>query len=141
MNTRYELAAVAADTTQSMERTVALRSNTGEIARVRIARSFGSRFIGLLNRSHLNADEGLLFDSGGSIHSLGMRFAIDVVFLDHDLKIVRIAAKVKPWRFVFAPRRTRFVLELAAGAATSAGFACGMTLHTCRQEETVATHH
>jgi uncharacterized membrane protein (UPF0127 family) len=47
---------------------------------------------------------------------MGMRFAIDVVFLDGDGRVLRTAAKLKPWRVAAACRGARTVLELPAGA-------------------------
>jgi uncharacterized protein len=115
---------------------VTLRGGVAAVQRVRIARSFRSRLIGLLDRSGLDSDEGLLFDPGGSIHTLWMRFTIDIVFLDEQLRVLRIAPDIKPWRFVWAPSRTRFVLELAAGSAANLGLQQPMLLRVCRQEET-----
>jgi uncharacterized membrane protein (UPF0127 family) len=110
----------------------------GSFIQVRVARTFVSRFVGLLNRSDLGGDEGLLLVPGGSIHTLWMQFAIDVIFLDESWKILRVAAEVPPWRWVHAPRRTRFVLELAAGRARAAAFKPGATLQSCRQQPTVS---
>src|SRR5262245_42763022 len=81
----------------------------------RVASSFAARLIGLLNRKSLHRQEGLLLSPGGSIHTLGMRFAIDAVFLDQQLQVLKLVARVRPWRGVIAPRRTRYVLELRAG--------------------------
>jgi uncharacterized protein len=107
-------------------------------ARVRVAGTFLTRFVGLLKRSRLDVDEGLLFVPGGSIHTMWMRFAIDVIFLDERWVILRVAARVRPWRYLRAPPGTRFVLELAAGAARVAALDYGMTLQRCRRQPTVA---
>lgn len=103
-------------------------SQTCVASRVRIAATFTSRCVGLLNRHSLDEDEGLLLKPGGSIHTLGMRVAIDVLFLDAQLRIVRIVKHLPPWRFVLAPSRTRRVLELTAGRAAAAGLREGMQL-------------
>ena len=86
------------------------------VARVaRVASSFRSRLLGLLNRSSLHRHEALLLSPGGSIHTLGMRFAIDVVFLDRDLCVLGTAQRIRPWRGVIAPSGTSHVLELREG--------------------------
>ena len=71
----------------------------GEIlATARIANCFASRLIGLLAHRSLGTTQGLLLLPGGSIHTVGMRFAIDAVFLDAQLGVLKVAAGVKPFR-------------------------------------------
>lgn len=98
-------------------RTLELRTADGRyIARqVHMACSFGSRCIGLLRQTNISEHAGLLLVPGGSIHTLGMRFTIDVVFLSSQMRVLGLAERVPPWRFVIAPRGTARVLELAAG--------------------------
>ena len=54
-----------------------------------------------------------------------MRFAIDAVFIDRRGRVVRVAERLRPWRFATAARGARDVLELAAGAATRAATQAG----------------
>lgn len=98
-------------------KTFELRTATGRcIARhVHLACSFQSRCMGLLSRDAMLKSEGLLLIPGGSIHTLGMRFPIDVVFLNRQMRILGLAEHVRPWRIRVAPKGTRRVLELAAG--------------------------
>ena len=98
-------------------KTFELRTATGRcIARhVHLACSFQARCMGLLSREAMLKEEGLLMIPGGSIHTLGMRFPIDVVFLNRQMRILGLAERVRPWRVRVAPRGTRRVLELAAG--------------------------
>ncbi len=70
---------------------------------------------GLLGRRSLEPDEGILLRPAGSIHMLFMRFAIDAVFVDPDLRVVGVET-VPPWRFA-GRRRAKAVFELAEGAA------------------------
>ena len=102
-------------------RTQSLRIDRVGSMTVHVASTFRSRFIGLLGRGQLDEREGMLFIPGGSIHTLGMRFAIDVVFLDAQLRVLRIAPSIRPWRFVRAPRTTHYVMEIRAGAAKRRG--------------------
>ena len=87
-----------------------------------VAESFAARMRGLLGRRALPAREGMLIRRESSVHTFFMRFAIDVVFLDADERVLRIDANVGPWRLK-ACRGARSVLELAAGA--SAGLSVG----------------
>jgi hypothetical protein len=75
-----------------------------------------ARMKGLLGRSGLDADEGLVFPGTGSIHMFFMRFAIDAVFCDRELHVVKVARNLKPWRMA-AARGANVVIELPVGAA------------------------
>ena len=75
------------------------------------------RMRGLLGRRGLAAGEGMLLRPAPSIHTFFMRFPIDVVFLDADLRVLRVSPEVKPWRAT-ACRGARSVLELAGGEAS-----------------------
>lgn len=109
-------------------RIVSVAAPHGTIDRVVVARSFRERCIGLLSRTGLHAHEGLLLVPGGSIHTFGMRFAIDVVFLSERLQVLDVAASVPPWRCVIAPRQTRFVLEQHARIASDLGIVRGCVI-------------
>ena len=98
-------------------RTFELRTADGRcIARqVQLACSFRSRCVGLLRHASIPEHEGLLLVPGGTVHTLGMRFNIDVVFLNRQMRVLGLAEQVAPWRVVVAPKETARVLELAAG--------------------------
>jgi uncharacterized membrane protein (UPF0127 family) len=76
-----------------------------------------TRFRGLLGRCRLEADEGLLIRPAGSVHTLFMFFAIDVVFLDREDTVVKVVPALRPWRFA-AARRAKRTLELPDGTAS-----------------------
>jgi len=92
------------------------------------ADSWLTRLVGLLKHSMLPDNEAMLFEPGGSIHTIGMRFAIDVVYLEKDNKVLKIVADMRPWRFSFAPKGTRRVLELSSGNAKRTGIHLNQTL-------------
>jgi uncharacterized membrane protein (UPF0127 family) len=94
---------------------------------VRIAESFVSRALGLLVGAPLGPAEALLIEPCSSIHTFGMRYPIDVVFLDRDARVVRVFSQVRAGRIRFAPG-ARAALELRAGAATRHGLAPGVKL-------------
>ena len=79
-----------------------------------IARTFHERAVGLLGRRHLSSDQGLYLECCCSVHMFGMRFPVDVVFLDADGMIVRTVSALRPWRFAVC-RGAEHTLELAAG--------------------------
>ena len=86
-----------------------------------------TRLRGLLGRRGLGLGEGLLLQPAPSIHTFFMRFAIDVVFLDSHLQVVRVVESLRPWRAV-ACRRARAALELGAGEAAARGLSPGVRL-------------
>jgi|SRR5215210_2012158 len=89
-------------------------------SRCALADSPLKRMRGLLGRKHLASGEGLLVRPAPAIHTWFMRFAIDVVFLDRDLRVLSVRHGVRPWRMA-AQRRARAVLELRAGEAERCG--------------------
>lgn len=82
-----------------------------------MADSFWTRFRGLLGRSGLEEGEGILISPCSSIHCLGMKFAIDAVFLDKEYRVVAIHPEMKPGA-VASNRKAKHVLELKSGEAT-----------------------
>jgi uncharacterized membrane protein (UPF0127 family) len=72
------------------------------------------RLRGLLGRKELPAGEGILLRPCGSVHTFFMRFPIDVVFCDRDLRVLAVAAEVPKWR-VRGQRGAKVAIELAAG--------------------------
>lgn len=115
---------------------VDLRTEDGRlVARAGMACTFRNRCLGLIRRRALEAEEGLLLVPGGGIHTVGMRFAIDVVFMDKALRIVGLRPRVPPWRFVCAPQGTRFALELCAGRIVTLGLGLRSPVQACFDDE------
>jgi uncharacterized membrane protein (UPF0127 family) len=85
------------------------------------------RMRGLLGRSSLAPDEGILLRPAGSIHTAFMRFPIDAVFVDADGRVLKIAEALPPWRTA-AAKGAKAVVELAAGAAAAARLEPGQRL-------------
>ncbi len=81
-------------------------------ARVRIADSLLGRLVGLLGKQSLDQDSGLLIFPSNSIHTLGMRFPIDVVFLDQDWRVEDLCESVPPFRLIWPRWKARSVLEV-----------------------------
>ncbi|MCF6298619.1 MAG: DUF192 domain-containing protein [Thiomicrorhabdus sp.] len=88
--------------------------NTVLFKDVIIPASFLARARGLLWREELKGDEGMLFINCNSIHMLGMRIAIDVVFLNEYWEVVGCVSNLKPWRMAYN-RKAKNVLEVRQG--------------------------
>jgi uncharacterized membrane protein (UPF0127 family) len=86
---------------------------------VKVAATFAARRRGLLDCDSLHPEEGLLLSPGGCIHTVGMQFAIDVLFLDQRMQVLKCVHQLRPWRAALAPLGTRHVLELVAGRAAA----------------------
>ncbi|HEX7518801.1 MAG TPA: DUF192 domain-containing protein [Candidatus Deferrimicrobium sp.] len=89
--------------------------------RVRTAGSFLSRLAGLLGTAAIAEGEGLWIVPCRSVHTLGMRFPIDVAFLDGRGVVVGILERVPPNRVGRVFRDARGALELRAGTLAATG--------------------
>ncbi|MHB1487512.1 MAG: DUF192 domain-containing protein [Acidimicrobiales bacterium] len=83
------------------------------LATLEIAESLRDRFKGLVGRDDLAG--ALLIRPGRSVHTLGMRFAIDVAFCDKDLKVLATTT-LSPYRLSVPRRGAHCVIEAPAGA-------------------------
>ena len=81
----------------------------------RIADSFLTRLVGLLRDKTLEYGDGLWIKPCNSIHSIGMRFVFDAIFLDKNLRVVHLVHEMKPWRISKMVFSAHSVLELPAG--------------------------
>jgi len=95
---------------------------------VEVADSRKTRRRGLLGRDSLPADAGLMLIPCAAVHTAFMRFAIDVVFLDRNGCVVRMAPNLAPWRMA-ACLRAHSVIELPAGRIASAAIKVGDNLY------------
>jgi uncharacterized membrane protein (UPF0127 family) len=84
------------------------------LARARVAYSLFARLRGLLGRAPLREGEGLLICPCNSLHTWGMRDAIDVVFCDAKGQVCKCVHHLPPRRCTGA-WRARFALELPPG--------------------------
>ncbi len=92
--------------------------------RAEVADTSRKRRTGLLGRSSLQKGEGLWIVPCEAVHTFGMKFPIDVLFLDRKLKVLKVR-KHMVRRRISACWRARSVLELPAGAAQETGTEVG----------------
>lgn len=79
------------------------------------ATGFWQRFRGLMWTDALPADQALLIQGCASVHTFFMRFALDVVYLNKQMQIVKLEMNVPPWRMTWGGAGARHTLEMAAG--------------------------
>lgn len=96
--------------------------------RLRVADSMWSRLRGLLGHPEPEAGEGLLIEPCNGIHTVGMRYPIDAVFVAADGVVLRCERALPPGRFVPRVPGSRRVLELPAGTIEANGTAVGHRL-------------
>ncbi|HEX2397009.1 MAG TPA: DUF192 domain-containing protein [Solirubrobacteraceae bacterium] len=87
---------------------------------VREARGLRARLVGLAGLDALPPRLGLLLPATRSAHTLGMRFCVDLVWLDGTGRVVHIDRRVPPAR-LRSCRRAAALLELAGGQADETG--------------------
>ncbi len=105
------------------------------IARLEAAQTPWARLIGLLGRTGLPPGHGLLLDPCASIHTFGMLFSIDTIFLDRKGRVVRLHRNVGPFRIVFGGRTATQVIEIQSGWMPPGAVAVGDLLCVVKQGE------
>ena len=95
-----------------------------------LANTHWTRFRGLLGRAadDLGNGSGLWITPCRGVHTLGMGFAIDVIYLDRTLKVVDVQSAVKPWRFTPIRLSAASVLELPCHTAAATRTEVGDTI-------------
>ncbi len=91
----------------------------GEILakRVRYADTFAARFLGLMLKRKFPAEyDALLLTPCSSVHTFLMLYPLDILFLDSEIKVLRIYEKLPPCRSWAVVRGSRHVLEMEAGS-------------------------
>jgi uncharacterized membrane protein (UPF0127 family) len=85
---------------------------------IEVADTAVRRVKGLLGRECLEDGQGLLFKQCSSLHTLFMRFPIDILFIDKQGKVLKSRSDVRPFKFVASPWKAYYALELPSGAIT-----------------------
>ena len=90
-----------------------------------------ARLKGLLGRNSLPPGEALLLKPCNGIHTFGMRFAIDVIFLDRENRIVAVTKELPPNHLTRIYFHAASVLELPAGTVEATATAIGNQIEIC----------
>ena len=89
------------------------------------ANTFMGRLKGLLGTNHLPSDTGLLLEPCNRIHTWGMKYAIDALFLDQDNQVVHLVVDLAPNKWGAGCSQAVKVLELQAGQVKTRGIEVG----------------
>lgn len=87
-----------------------------------VATGFRQRLLGLSRRERADAGPGLLIPRCASVHTFGMRFKLDLFFLDGSGEVIAVHRDVPPRRVVWQ-RGSRAVLEIPAEEGGESGAA------------------
>lgn len=97
---------------------------------VRVARTHWSRLRGLVGVGQTSFSQGqaLWIVPCRGVHTLAMRFPLDLIYLDRDGVVVELRATVQPWRFAPINFHAASVLELPSGAIRRSNTGIGDTV-------------
>lgn len=104
---------------------VDLATNCLVASRAIVAATPLQRSIGLIDRFALRPGEGMLLLKCQAVHTMLMRYPIDLVFLTPRLAVLKTIPRFPPWRFSPRYRSASSVLELPAGTIATTGLAVG----------------
>ncbi len=107
-----------------------INEDNGEIiaSRCFLADNFITRLKGLLGKEMMLEGEGLLIKPCSSVHTLGMKIIIDVVFLSSDKQVLHIIEEMQPGKLSPVIKNSSSVLELPPGQVRRSGLKIGHRL-------------
>ena len=103
--------------------------------RADIADTSAKRKTGLLKHTRLDPGEGLWITPCEAVHTIGMKFAIDVLFLDKKRRVLKVRHAMPRWR-ISGSLFAHSVLELPSGTAAATKTAPGDQLEFEKYENT-----
>jgi len=102
---------------------------------VTVANTFFARMKGLIGKLRLSADEGVWIIPSQGIHTLGVLFPLDIIYLDDDLKVIYTLEHFPTFRVGPLKSRAASVLELPAHAIYTSQTQPGDQFVICRADE------
>ena len=102
---------------------------------LRVADTHWTRLRGLMGSSHesFSAGHGLWIVPCHGVHTMMMRYSIDVVYLNEQNEVVQIEENVKPWRMTPMNMEAMTVLELPSHTVWNTGTKVGDQLEMVRE--------
>jgi hypothetical protein len=101
--------------------------------KVALANTFFKRLRGLMfRRRRLAPAEALWLRPTSGVHTFWMLFAIDVIFLDRELRIVKLVENMRPFRVTRPHLAARSALEMSAHTISRAALKVGDQLEVVR---------
>jgi len=97
-----------------------------------------ARLRGLLGRLHLRSDEAIWVVPSLGVHTIGLRFPIDVIYLDADSRVIRVIEHLPPLRIAPVLIQAASVLELPIRSVFGSGTQVGDEILIATPEEICA---
>ncbi|WP_017754549.1 DUF192 domain-containing protein [Calidifontibacillus oryziterrae] len=82
---------------------------------VKVAKTFWKRFKGLMFTKDLQKGSALLIEPCQSVHTFFMSYALDILFVNEEGKVVAVEEQMKPGKIGKIVRTAKQVIELPAG--------------------------
>ena len=101
---------------------------------VKVADTLLSRLRGLLGKVKLRSDEGIWVIPSRGIHTIGLLFPIDAIYLDSEMRVIRVIEDLRPLRIPPICLDCASVLELPADSIYGSGTQIGDQLMICSPE-------
>lgn len=95
---------------------LAIRDDIVLFNEVKLANDFRTRLVGLLKTKSLDPQQGLLLEKCRQVHTFGMKFSIDVIFLSREGEILDMEKNMGPGRISRHVKDAYWVLELESGS-------------------------
>ena len=121
-----------------MRRTVCVFNRNRESflgLRVRSADTLLTRLKGLLGRIGLKPDDGIWLNPSSGIHTIGMLFAIDLVYLDSSHRVIHLVEHLGPFRISPIRIECASILELQPRTIYASNTKIGDELLICAPAE------
>ena len=109
-------------------RLVNARTEQPVASTIELANTRATRRRGLLGRDGLPPGSALVLTPCNAIHTIGMRFAIDVVFVDSHGRVRKVVQNLRSWRMAVSPL-SRATIEFPAGGLDPASVKIGDRLY------------
>ncbi|MDD3307392.1 MAG: DUF192 domain-containing protein [Acetobacterium sp.] len=99
-----------------MNNCIILKNGKVLLSEVKVADRFLTRLVGLLRTAGLAENQGLLLKKCNQVHTFGMKFPIDVIFLSKDGDILHMQQEMKPGKVSPHIKKAYWALELKSGS-------------------------
>ncbi len=97
--------------------------------KVHMATGFFKRLAGLIGKPYIAGYEFWCFPHCQQIHTFGMRFPIDVVFINKNREVVELLENLQPWRISKKVKGSFAVLEMSVGGVKRCSLTVGQKVN------------